>query len=679
MAGAIVSCRRCCAGGQASDIEDGNLTSHIVSCPPDSCLATGCKGHEYEQKGIAGCGIDSVGGNIDQEFAIVFAVWDLGSPAQMATAQRTMRIVSPCAADQIFCDGVPGYECGTLPCTARAQLAALAPTPQRPRLFFTQQPLTKAGNVAAVSVPCGFALPVQLSVCSNATLLDGTCGVDAVDSSGVASQDQLRSRMLRDVDSICSVQGSQNGTCALCPPAAIQQGTCPASSYQYTYYVDTADGLAAMPLQLQVSILHAAAAVSLQVRFEISIQHAQASAALQSVQAVLHESSQTNPVLAAIVQAVSVSATVSSNQLCREAVAAAGIELRLDTDAADISSRHANAILGTGTSSHVSYSGPLLVVLSHSDKDSAATLAAADMSSLSHCMAAIMTAAVTGNSSAKLVSAVDDSLSLLQPNSSVTGMNTTVSSSAAALPLACKSDSTGQRALDFVAAALQSSMKVLIMNLPELDPAASALGLLAADAVLGVSFCNIVSDLYASIADIISLALELPARLGFALESGLVHAAQAVTADVLTQCASLSLELQATLSERYAAGPTAGSDSSSTGTAAGSSAPGNAAASSVAAAFALDGYVPVAQYMAFQRLSGQLYALDSGIQGELISVQASEARRLKHMPAMRFGEMSKQLARAVSVQAPTSRADNGKRSLQEYFSTAFETMVRSCK
>lgn len=93
----------CEPGGVATDAEDGDLTSEIITCPPDSCLAIGCPLHSFVKKGIQGCGVDTVSSSPDTDYTLKFVVWDRSVPAMMTTAERRIRVMSPCGVNEIYC------------------------------------------------------------------------------------------------------------------------------------------------------------------------------------------------------------------------------------------------------------------------------------------------------------------------------------------------------------------------------------------------------------------------------------------------------------------------------------------------------------------------------------------------------------------------------------------------
>jgi hypothetical protein len=58
------------------------------------------------KKGIQGCGVDTITGEPGTEFKLPFVVWDRHAPAKNATAERIIRVISPCRSQELYC---PGY------------------------------------------------------------------------------------------------------------------------------------------------------------------------------------------------------------------------------------------------------------------------------------------------------------------------------------------------------------------------------------------------------------------------------------------------------------------------------------------------------------------------------------------------------------------------------------------
>lgn len=96
----------CEPGGVATDAEDGDLTNVIITCPAASCLAIGCPQHSFPKKGIQGCGVDTVLAAPGTEYRLKFVVWDRNVPSMMATAERIIRVETPCDAEELFCGDI---------------------------------------------------------------------------------------------------------------------------------------------------------------------------------------------------------------------------------------------------------------------------------------------------------------------------------------------------------------------------------------------------------------------------------------------------------------------------------------------------------------------------------------------------------------------------------------------
>ncbi|KAK3235730.1 hypothetical protein CYMTET_54090 [Cymbomonas tetramitiformis] len=107
----------CELGAEADDAEGGNLTARVLSCPPESCLDTGCPGHEFATKGIDGC-LD-LGAEPGSVLELLFVVFDDALPANMATTRRIITVAPPCETGYELCsDGV----CSGVACEQRMRL-----------------------------------------------------------------------------------------------------------------------------------------------------------------------------------------------------------------------------------------------------------------------------------------------------------------------------------------------------------------------------------------------------------------------------------------------------------------------------------------------------------------------------------------------------------------------------
>ncbi|KAK3274903.1 hypothetical protein CYMTET_16937 [Cymbomonas tetramitiformis] len=114
----------CEPGATANDTEDGDLTARVLACPPESCLGSGCAGHEWQTKGLQGCLNTSAA--VGTIFEVVFLVFDSMTPAQNASASRTVTISQPCASGEELCDDLA---CSDIPCETRATLLSQQASP----------------------------------------------------------------------------------------------------------------------------------------------------------------------------------------------------------------------------------------------------------------------------------------------------------------------------------------------------------------------------------------------------------------------------------------------------------------------------------------------------------------------------------------------------------------------
>ncbi|KAK3276613.1 hypothetical protein CYMTET_15331 [Cymbomonas tetramitiformis] len=207
----------CEAGAEAWDHENGNLTARVLSCPPQDCQDVGCPGHEFASKGVEGC-IDTTG-EVGTTLVLTFTVFDDAIPANVASINRTLTIVSPCPEGEELCaDGA----CSTADCATREQLLQASTT-----LPDTSAPNITLLNPARLRVQYGVAETAPtLAVCGSYTEQDFCGGVawDEVDGDVTAS---LSLRLLNSTSGIeCGVEDLAT---ALCFPAV------------YTYIYEAAD------------------------------------------------------------------------------------------------------------------------------------------------------------------------------------------------------------------------------------------------------------------------------------------------------------------------------------------------------------------------------------------------------------------------------------------------------
>jgi hypothetical protein len=91
----------CELGATATSSSGEALTSAVLACPPASCLAFGCPGHEFVTKGLQGCLNTSA--DIDATFRVDFMVFDRAIPVSVF---RTITITSPCTTAEVM---LPDY------------------------------------------------------------------------------------------------------------------------------------------------------------------------------------------------------------------------------------------------------------------------------------------------------------------------------------------------------------------------------------------------------------------------------------------------------------------------------------------------------------------------------------------------------------------------------------------
>ncbi|KAK3272169.1 hypothetical protein CYMTET_19521 [Cymbomonas tetramitiformis] len=107
----------CEPGAEATDDVDGNLTGRVLSCPPESCLDTGCPGHEFVTKGIEGC-LDTAA-EAGTTFQLEYVVFDDALPPNVATVTRLITISKPCDDGFELCEDLT---CSSLSCADRDML-----------------------------------------------------------------------------------------------------------------------------------------------------------------------------------------------------------------------------------------------------------------------------------------------------------------------------------------------------------------------------------------------------------------------------------------------------------------------------------------------------------------------------------------------------------------------------
>jgi hypothetical protein len=124
----------CDLGANATDFEDGNLTSSIIvptglrtATGSHACVAFGCPDFKFVNKGIKG-NLNTAAA-VGTVFDITYYVFDSASPPHIVSINRTITIVSPCDFGDSYCDdGAGDKACSKLTCLAQAELRALLDT-----------------------------------------------------------------------------------------------------------------------------------------------------------------------------------------------------------------------------------------------------------------------------------------------------------------------------------------------------------------------------------------------------------------------------------------------------------------------------------------------------------------------------------------------------------------------
>lgn len=147
------------ASSGAAGSEAGDLTPRVLSCPPESCLPSGCPGHEFAKKGVVGClNTSAAEGAV---FAIDFVVFSADAvPPAMAKATRVVQIGPPCKQGLFFCDGsCIKMSCADAAAAAAAAAAAGSPPPAQPPPLPPPPPTVSILAPQNVTVPYGQDAP----------------------------------------------------------------------------------------------------------------------------------------------------------------------------------------------------------------------------------------------------------------------------------------------------------------------------------------------------------------------------------------------------------------------------------------------------------------------------------------------------------------------------------------
>jgi hypothetical protein len=583
----------CDPGGTVTDPEDGDLTDGIVTCPPMQCRPQGCPAHRYSVKGIKGC-VDTTSARIGEEFVINYQVWDKGVPSKSTTASRVLRIVSPCATNEIFCDGLPTIlQCGTLACGARASLVDNSDSLLPPELQLVT-PLAAKSN--ELTVPCGLRPPMALEPCRGQASASPTmCGVDAVDPSRNSNVAVLRSNTILDASSNCTLAGAANGTCVMCPLGLIEHGKCPASSYKLVYSVLNSEGMPAIPLGLSLVLtqrmlyVETDARISVGVRSKAMAWTAESWAAKRN--AILQGSAQTNAVLAALKEGF-VDHAPRDGSLCGEILSNRNlVEVRINTSLAIVTEDRMNSVRGEGSTGTISYHGPLGITISAPEGVNASALPGPDLHNLEVCLRGVIVAMLASAPpplpppplqqpsgplplpphppnlppstspahastipspvtalpapGASPLSIFNRFLTSLTPSTTLTEFTCDIVAFATAT---CERVNTLEISLDALSSALLTSMASVKASLPSISGTLSSISLLSQEVQLGIDVCELASNALTSIMELILDFFSFAIDVGITLNDSAVTEADTVGTISFTQCDRASQLLQKQLS-----------------------------------------------------------------------------------------------------------------------------------
>ncbi|KAK3274662.1 hypothetical protein CYMTET_17162 [Cymbomonas tetramitiformis] len=203
----------CEPGASALDAGGRALSNRVLSCPPTSCLATGCLGHEFAQKGLAGCiNTSAPAGTI---FEVRFVVFDDSMPALNGSTSRFITITNPCEVGEYLCSD---RTCSAIDCDTRDELLADPADTAPPEVFTAAVSTTRIAYQDATAA-------AALNPCSSASQdLGASCGAAAWDA--------------RDGDVSQSLRVVQDTACSSCSPNGCSLATvheCFPGVYGYNY------------------------------------------------------------------------------------------------------------------------------------------------------------------------------------------------------------------------------------------------------------------------------------------------------------------------------------------------------------------------------------------------------------------------------------------------------------
>ena len=277
----------CERGPVAFDEEDGFISHRILACPPPECIFSGCPGHELQAKGLAGCGVDTEQAPIGTSFNLSFTVFDSSRPSASASILRTVTVISPCPASEVYCPD-RAVECAATPCDLREEVLEAEPQYAPPELILDSSAVPY--DALQFSEVPGAVREVQVwAVCGERPVLDFTnvCGAanqaDLRRTEGMECRTRNAECVLRalpstssDPEPVVALVRRDESACdddarceVQCSLDAITTGRCPPSRQAFTMHAFHESGSLTLSestgsqIRIQTDIVHKLAAASM--------------------------------------------------------------------------------------------------------------------------------------------------------------------------------------------------------------------------------------------------------------------------------------------------------------------------------------------------------------------------------------------------------------------------------
>lgn len=178
-------------------------------------------------------------------FAVDFVVFDQHTPAASSSVTRTVTVVSPCQASELFCHGRLPACASNLPCDLRAEGVADEELPhvslETDVSAFPSGAVRLSSTSVLVHSVCGYPPPVQLDTCS--PLDDSTDSGNSQAACVFSAPDPTQVYTISS--EACTPASVLSGDCHLCAIDTMRLGTCGTGTYQYSVVLVSAQSSAA--------------------------------------------------------------------------------------------------------------------------------------------------------------------------------------------------------------------------------------------------------------------------------------------------------------------------------------------------------------------------------------------------------------------------------------------------